>query len=52
MPCDPALTDKKLLRAKLHEFYALAEQAAAAADPEDAARPPRRPRRTGKRGAR
>jgi predicted nuclease of restriction endonuclease-like (RecB) superfamily len=46
------LPDKKLLRAKLHEFYALAEQAAAAADPEDAARPPRRPRRTGKRRAR
>ena len=46
------LPDKKLLQAKLHEFYALAEQAAAAAEPEDAARPPRRPRRARKREAR
>jgi predicted nuclease of restriction endonuclease-like (RecB) superfamily len=45
------LPDKKLLQAKLHEFYALAEQKVATTD-EDAARPSRRSSRARKGEAR
>src|SRR5262249_6893328 len=44
--------NKRLLQAELHEFYALAEQAAVTADPDDAFRPPRRSRRARKGEAR
>ncbi len=46
------LPDKRLLQAKLHEFYALAEQEVATTDREDAARPSRRSNRAGKGQAR
>jgi predicted nuclease of restriction endonuclease-like (RecB) superfamily len=46
------LPDKRLLQAKLHEFYAMAEQEVATTDREDAARPSRRSSRARKGKAR